>query len=392
MFWLAKSMIDQGDYALGVDLIQRIAPPNAAGYSEAHLWSALRIIESPDDPKNSRHQELRHHLTEAAKAPLLVGEASVLLGDLAMRTGHLEEAVAYYTEARRADIYWTEKLVPALLSLGQKKEARAAADEAREHFRKVVLADANDTQARIQWSRYATAIGDYAEAENALRAGQQLTPGPELDKALSALFVNRFDNKYQSGGDAQEPTTDQPDFATGLKFLEEALRLDPNNAAALTRLPFIAQASAEHRNDVKTKLEGALQNQQASSIVHFGLGVIESLDGNPDAAKLHFELASAQGLQTAQLMNNLAWSIAYSDTPTLDTALELANKALELQPNRAEILDTRGHILAKMGRHKEAIADLERAIPQLPQPDRSRTLLQECYGKLSAAVTPNATK
>ena len=109
------------------------------------------------------------------------------------------------------------------------------------------------------------------------------------------------------------------------------------------------------------------------------------------AAKLHFELASAQGLQTAQLMNNLAWSIAYSDTPTLDTALELANKALEMQPNRGEILDTRGHIFAKMGRYKEAIADLELAIPQLARPDRARRLLQECYSNLSSQAAPENT-
>jgi tetratricopeptide (TPR) repeat protein len=391
MFLLAQSMMKQGDYALGMDLIQRIAPRNGSGYPDAHYWLALQIFDSPDDPAKQQLQELQHHLTEAAKEPRLAGDASAMLGDLAMRSGHPEEAVALYTKARKVDMVWSSKLVPTLLSLGRKKEAIIAAEEAREHFRKVVLDDANNAQARIQWARYAIAIGDYAEAEIALRAGQQLTPGPEIDQALSALFVSRFDNKYQGGVDDQKPDGGEIDFAAGLQYLEEALRLDPNNAAALTRLPFIAQASAELRNDVKTKLEAALQNQQASSIVHFGLGVIESLDGKPDAAKLHFELASAQGLQTAQLMNNLAWSIAYSDTPTLDTALELANKALEMQPNRGEILDTRGHIFAKMGRYKEAIADLELAIPQLARPDRARRLLQECYSNLSSQAAPENT-
>ncbi len=116
--------------------------------------------------------------------------------------------------------------------------------------------------------------------------------------------------------------------------------------------------------------------------------MIESLDGNPDAAKLHFEVASAQGLQTAQLMNNLAWSIAYSEMPRLETALELVNRALVMQPGRPEILDTRGHIFAKMGRHTEAIADLERALPNLAQPDASRKLLRDCY----EAVTGKAAQ
>jgi regulator of sirC expression with transglutaminase-like and TPR domain len=59
-----------------------------------------------------------------------------------------------------------------------------------------------------------------------------------------------------------------------------------------------------------------------------------------------------------------------------------------MQPERPEILDTRGHIFAKMGRHIEAIADLEKAIPNLARPEASRKLLRECY----EAVTGKATQ
>jgi tetratricopeptide (TPR) repeat protein len=271
--------------------------------------------------------------------------------------------------------------------MGKKDEAFAAAEEAREFFRGITEADPKNTEARIEWSRYAIAIGKFGEAEAALRAGQKLMPGEEIDKALSMLFVNRFDQKVPATAN-REIASSQDDFEEGLQYLEEALRLDPDNAAALSRLPALAELSPGLRSEVKQRLQRALDKQQATSIVHFGIGVIESLDGNPDAAKLHFEVASAQGLQTAQLMNNLAWSIAYSEMPRLETALELVNRALVMQPGRPEILDTRGHIFAKMGRHTEAIADLERALPNLAQPDASRKLLRDCY----EAVTGKAAQ
>jgi hypothetical protein len=143
MFLLAQSMMKQGDYFLGMDLIQRIAPRNGSGYPDAHYWLALQIFDSPDALAKQQLQELQHHLTEAAKEPRLAGDASAMLGDLAMRSGHPEEAVELYTKARKVDMVWSSKLVPTLLSLGRKKEAIIAAEEAREHFRKVVLDDAN---------------------------------------------------------------------------------------------------------------------------------------------------------------------------------------------------------------------------------------------------------
>jgi tetratricopeptide (TPR) repeat protein len=262
------------------------------------------------------------------------------------------------------------------------EKAKAAAEEAREYFRQAVLADPADTESRIEWSRYALAVGNDAEAENALRAGQKLAPNAAINGELSNLYVQRFDQAYLAKkSDLAAPQEPNEDFdpVEGLEFLEEALRLNPNNENAISRLPAIAQVSKELRGDVKQKLQASLDKQHATAITHLGIGVIESLDGNADEARLHFELASAQGLQSAQLMNNLAWTIAFSETPQFETALQFANQALALMPGRPEILDTRGTILAKMGRYKEAIVDLEQAIPKHPRPERARETLRQCY-------------
>ncbi len=382
-FLLARSMLDQGDYPLGVGLIRRLAPRTGSGYPEAHFWLAIQILDSPEAAAGTKVKELQHHLTEATRDSRLRAEATAYLGDIAMRTGQRIEATRYYTDAVASNTYWSMKLIPALISLGRKDEAQEAAETAREFFRGVVLKDPENSEARIEWSRYAMALGDYAEAELALRSGQGIIPGIEIDQALSGLYVNRFKDLFATRG-TTTAAADEADFRTGLEYLGEALRLDPNNTDALSRLPALAEASPELRRAIKADLERSLQQQEATAIVHFGIGVIESLDGDAESAKFHFELASAQGLQTAQLMNNLAWAIAHAETPRFDAALELANKGLALQPDRVEILDTRAHILAKMGRHQEAISDLERAIPQLAHPDTSRILLGRCYEAVAA--------
>jgi tetratricopeptide (TPR) repeat protein len=381
-FLLGRLMIEQGDYVLGSELIRSLAPADKPGYPDAQFWVAVDLLGKGKVATESSLSALQHHLREARRSPSHAAEASGLLGDLANRTGHPEEAVEYYQEAIQGDRSWTLKLASTFGALGMPEKAKIAAEEAREYFRQVVLADPADTESRIEWSRYALAVGNDVEAENALRAGQKLAPNAAINGELSNLYVQRFDQAYLAKkSDLAAPQEPNEDFdpVEGLQFLEEALRLNPNNENAISRLPAIAQVSKELRGDVKQKFQASLDKQHATAITHLGIGVIESLDGNADEARLHFELASAQGLQSAQLMNNLAWTIAFSETPQFETALQFANQALALMPGRPEILDTRGTILAKMGRYKEAIVDLEQAIPKHPRPERARETLRQCY-------------
>ena len=78
-------------------------------------------------------------------------------------------------------------------------------------------------------------------------------------------------------------------------------------------------------------------------------------------------------------MGRPAWSLAYSDPPQLEQALQLANRALERTPERAEFRETRGQILAKLERWEEAIADLEKALARMQDRDELRETLAQAY-------------
>ncbi len=64
-------------------------------------------------------------------------------------------------------------------------------------------------------------------------------------------------------------------------------------------------------------------------------------------------------------MNNLAWILA-NEFNNLMEALQLANKGLAIQPENADLLDTRGEIFYKMGEYEKAREDLEKSLRLYP--------------------------
>lgn len=66
-------------------------------------------------------------------------------------------------------------------------------------------------------------------------------------------------------------------------------------------------------------------------------------------------------LSVERVWNGLAYARAIANLE-LDAALADAQKAVEREPNSAELLDTRGYILYRMGKHTEARQDLDKAV------------------------------
>ncbi|MEM0927559.1 MAG: hypothetical protein AAGJ83_16050 [Planctomycetota bacterium] len=84
--------------------------------------------------------------------------------------------------------------------------------------------------------------------------------------------------------------------------------------------------------------------------------------------------------------NNLAWNLS-RDPNDLPRALQLAETALRTNPDRLEFLATRGRILELMGRHAEAIRDLEWVAEKLRPDEKLAKSIQSLYEKL--AIRPN---
>lgn len=82
--------------------------------------------------------------------------------------------------------------------------------------------------------------------------------------------------------------------------------------------------------------------------------------------------------------NNLAWALASQPEPDLPRALELIELALDGNPTEPNFLSTRGRILARLGRWKDALSSLEAALPALPNNPTLHADLADVYAALGS--------
>lgn len=81
-------------------------------------------------------------------------------------------------------------------------------------------------------------------------------------------------------------------------------------------------------------------------------------------AETHFRAVLALDPRSVDAMNNLAWALIEQSKPG---AVELARKAAELQPRRADVLDTLSSALAAENQFSAALSNQKRAVSLAPQ-------------------------
>ena len=102
------------------------------------------------------------------------------------------------------------------------------------------------------------------------------------------------------------------------------------------------------------------------------VGLLRKRDAAQEAAALvqsageHYRARIAEQPDDAEGYNNLAWLLANTDT-SLDEALRLSNKSLELQPDTAAYLDTLAEVHLRLGKPARAVELQKQAIELEPE-------------------------
>lgn len=168
-----------------------------------------------------------------------------------------------------------------------------------------------------------------------------------------------------------------------LQLLQVALQYAPNNPKILTLVAFQVLATVNDTDEQLVTLRNSLTSGAAPGITHFIKGTAAVMKDDLEAGAMHLEIAAKTMPGSAIVLNNLAHVLAHQKTPDLVRALKFSQMAIDQTPGAGPIFyETRGHILHKMGKHIEAIPDLEKAllVPQLaPQ---AHETLAACYAAL----------
>ena len=137
------------------------------------------------------------------------------------------------------------------------------------------------------------------------------------------------------------------------KFLMKAVSLNPNDLNANSALGFTLYQLKDYK-EAEKYLQKALNISPDNAQIYGMLGMI--YDDQKEGKKCDEAYRKALSIDStsALTMNNYAYSLTKRDSANLKYALELVNKALEKEPENSSYLDTKGWILYKMGKPKEA--------------------------------------
>ncbi len=165
------------------------------------------------------------------------------------------------------------------------------------------------------------------------------------------------------------------------KYLMKAVSLNPNDLNANSALGFTLYQLKEYPKAEKY-LRNALNVSPANAQIYGMLGMI--YDDLKEWKKCDEAYRKALSIDStsALTMNNYAYSLTKRDSSDLNYALELVNKALEKEPNNSSYLDTKGWVLFKMGKAKEAADYVLRALKKDNNNEEVLKHMAEIYKKL----------
>jgi Flp pilus assembly protein TadD len=147
-----------------------------------------------------------------------------------------------------------------------------------------------------------------------------------------------------------------------LKYLNEALALDPAHAASLKLLGTV-QFKKKNFQEAAAALERYLALQPDDSEAHSSLGITYAQLGQADRAEAEYQKAIGldghpeAGFGLAKL---------YYDQNKLEPALEIIRGAIRKNPRSAAYHNLEGVILNQMGKYGEALTSFQNALRHAP--------------------------
>lgn len=244
--------------------------------------------------------------------------------------------------------------------------SRSSAGQSIEHFEKMLQTRFDSIPDLIGLSNSYLFTKEYAKAIRPLDVAmkndrsKKLAPKliPHKSKVLAAWAENELMKKPAQ-------------LSRCLELLDEAIKYNQNNEKALAVLAqIVVLSNGKVSADAKKMLDSAIVETEAPFVVHVIFGSDAAAKGEYEIAKRHFHQAALQRKNTLVVLNNLAFVMARLKTPDYDQAMTLIQTAISIQPNNANLLDTRGGIFLLMKQYENAFRDFEEAELSLKNNER----------------------
>ncbi len=372
---IALDLAEDGDFNAAYARMKRLAPESAAGYSQAHLWIVVHLLEKKlavaDEDRLKLAEVHLEHLKllgfrgeqfDALRRNLLVqGERWEELADT------LEPMIARSLEAAASRLEID-------LRLNRPEEARRDARAVCTHMQDAQRRGeaATSEQYRL-WAVAESLVGDRLTQGFVLRGWLETDPeNADARAAVVTLAKEEFDVVLQSA---------QPNTSALAERLVEIATLTRQPKEVARQIAQLIQAAAG-RPTLLAALDQVVATPDAPLELLAAIGTLAEINGHVELARHALTPVVEADPNHAIAWNNLAWALSQEPDADLDAALAAAHRALELMPNQSRFLETRGQIYVSLGMWREAVADLEVALNGMPNAEKIHASLATAYDAL----------
>lgn len=361
-----------GDESRKRAILERLAPDDRAVFAPAHLWKATQILGkgqvTPEEAAKAEQQLKLVLNLDAAH-----GMAHGILGDLYFQLGVLPSAIEHLELSDRRSVQHRLILAKALNANNESDRSRVIAADIVPTARAKSEASPRDVQARLDWAEASLLAVDEVKAIEILKFGLQIQEEPRFRDAVTLVCIQWSDRLLK-----ETP----PNPSGAFQLLALGFENNPNEILLFDRVIKLLKEQPEVADDVKSFLQENITTGRAVAISHLILGTYYIESGDSSTAGVHLQQSFRLLPSAPVIANNFAWYIAESEGGDLGQALDIINAVIAQAPPHPEFLDTRAHVLMKLGKWNEAIADLEVSLQKLGDRKKTHVALAEAYSQL----------
>ncbi len=206
-------------------------------------------------------------------------------------------------------------------------------------------------QYRMDALYYLARIADYREQyDRAVRLYKEVRFGSNTvfsQRRASALLAHQLD-----------------DVDGAFKLLDDFAAASPSNAVDVVALKAQLLISLDRYDEGLALFDKAIEYRPDNENMILGRAELLLRIGRIDEALVGYRQAIKRWPDSATALNALGYTLA-DRTDQYQEAEKLIRKALKIDPKSAAIIDSLGWVLYKLGRHEEALHELQRAYERL---------------------------
>ena len=327
------------------------------GLVTAHYWLGQRLLV---DNRGSaqRLKEAERHLLVCLKQDPKNPHVKIQLGNLYVLTGRPKEARPHLESLAEGQPEILLNLAAVCQNLGDDEEARRRLDQALAITRLIVARDPKNMPARVILAKALVGKQDFTAALDTMQTVADASDDKSDPKAKESVARSQAaicgvwaDHLYRGHAKTAEI----------LAAVERGLAYVPDDVGLLSRLAEFLKINEPEADKARVRFAKMLAEGRSLALAHLSLGNESWGRGRTTEARAHWEKSVADKTFIPLAANNLAWDLATNDPADPARALVLIDKALSASPGDTRFRGTRGQVLTKLGRWKDARVDLERS-------------------------------